>query len=176
MDDAPRSWTTTGLADALRGAEFADELSVERIEQAEPVLKVTMHHFGDLAIFASVAGEQIIVSSLLWPVEEQADQHAFNRFLLKTQKLVPLSNFAIAEVGGREYYELVGELSVEIVAAYRADRTARAGAKCDRGGVRAAHRICRVTEFSRCRCGRIWSRWFAAPRMKPASRSSTQRR
>jgi len=113
MDDAPRSWTTTGLADALRGPDFADELSVERIEQAEPVLKLTMHHFGDLAIFASVAGEQIIVSSLLWPVDEQAEPDAFNRFLLKTQKLVPLSNFAIAEVGGREYYELVGELSVE---------------------------------------------------------------
>ncbi|KQM61864.1 MULTISPECIES: YjfI family protein [unclassified Sphingomonas] len=113
MDDAPRSWTTTGLADALRGPDFADELTVEQIEQAEPVLKITMHHFGDLAIFASVAGEQIVVSSLLWPVDEQADQHAFNRFLLKTQKLVPLSNFAIAEVGGREYYELVGELSVE---------------------------------------------------------------
>ena len=50
---------------------------------------------------------------LLWPVDEQAEPDAFNRFLLKTQKLVPLSNFAIAEVGGREYYELVGELSVE---------------------------------------------------------------
>ncbi|KQM87544.1 hypothetical protein ASE67_07575 [Sphingomonas sp. Leaf23] len=113
MDDAPRSWTVAALADALGTGEHTQELSVERIEQAEPVLKLTMHHFGDLAIFASVAGEQIVVSSLLWPVDEQADQHAFNRFLLKTQKLVPLSNFAIAEVGGREYYELVGELSVE---------------------------------------------------------------
>lgn len=113
MDEAPRSWTTAGLAQALGGPDYADELSVERIEQAEPVLKLTMHHFGDLAIFASVAGEQIVVSSLLWPVDEQSEADAFNRFLLKTQKLVPLSNFAIADVGGREYYELVGELSVE---------------------------------------------------------------
>lgn len=113
MDDAPRSWTVAALAETLGAAEHADELTVERIEQAEPVLKLTMHQFGDLAIFVSVAGEQIVVSSLLWPVDEQAEPDAFNRFLLKTQKLVPLSNFAIAEVGGREYYELVGELSVE---------------------------------------------------------------
>ena len=111
MDDAPRSWTTTGLADALRGPDFAEELSVERIEQAEPVLKVTMHQSGDLAIFVSVAGEQIAVSTLLWPVDEQAQPDAFNRFLLKTQKLVPLSNFGIGSVEGRDYYELFGELA-----------------------------------------------------------------
>ncbi|MBD8677787.1 YjfI family protein [Sphingomonas sp. CFBP 13720] len=113
MDEAPRGWTTGTLADALSDATLADELSVERIEQAEPVLKLTMHDFGDLAVFASVGGDQIVVSTLLWPVDEQEDQTAFNRFLLKTQKLVPLSNFAIAEVDGREYYELIGELSVE---------------------------------------------------------------
>ena len=48
---------------------------------------------------------------LLWPVDEQADRHAFNEFLLKAQKLVPLSNFGITTVGGRDYYELFGELA-----------------------------------------------------------------
>jgi uncharacterized protein YjfI (DUF2170 family) len=113
MDEAPRGWTTHSLAEALAAPALADELSVARIEQAEPVLKLTMHQQGDLAIFASVAGEQIVVSTLLWPVDEQADVHAFNAFLLKAQKLVPLSNFAIADIDGREYYELIGELSVE---------------------------------------------------------------
>jgi uncharacterized protein YjfI (DUF2170 family) len=48
---------------------------------------------------------------LLWPVDEQADRHAFNEFLLKAQKLVPLSNFGISTVGERDYYELFGELA-----------------------------------------------------------------
>ena len=53
------------------------------------------------------------MSTLLWPVDEQQDAPAFNAFLLKAQKLVPLSNFAITDVDGRDYYELIGELSAE---------------------------------------------------------------
>jgi uncharacterized protein YjfI (DUF2170 family) len=48
---------------------------------------------------------------LLWPVDEQKDAPAFNEFLLKAQKLVPLSNFGISTVGARDYYELFGELA-----------------------------------------------------------------
>jgi uncharacterized protein YjfI (DUF2170 family) len=70
-----------------------------------------MHEFGDLPIFLSAGSEQIVVSALLWPVDEQKDQAAFNVFLLKAQKLVPLSNFGITTVAGRDYYELFGELS-----------------------------------------------------------------
>ena len=113
MDVAPRAWTVSSLAEALAGPDLADEFSVERIEGAEPVLRVTMRNQGDLSIFLSVAGEQIVVSTLLWPVDEQANADAFNRFILKAQKLVPLSNFAITEVDGRDYYELIGELSIE---------------------------------------------------------------
>lgn len=112
-EPAPRAWTTGSLATALADPTYRDTLSVERIETAEPVLRVTMHEHGDLGIFVSCAGEQIVVSTLLWPVDEQPDADAFNRFLLKAQKLVPLSNFAITEVDGRDYYELVGELSIE---------------------------------------------------------------
>jgi uncharacterized protein len=111
VSDTARVWTIGRLADAL-GAH-REELSVERIESAEPVLRVTMHDHGDLAVFVSCAGEQIVVSTLLWPVDEQPEAEKFNRFLLKAQKLVPLSNFAITELDGREYYELIGELSIE---------------------------------------------------------------
>jgi hypothetical protein len=113
MDVAPRAWTVSSLAEALGGAELTEEFAVERIEAAEPVLRVTMRSHGDLSIFLSVAGEQIVVSTLLWPVDEQPNADAFNRFILKAQKLVPLSNFAITEVDGRDYYELIGELSIE---------------------------------------------------------------
>jgi uncharacterized protein YjfI (DUF2170 family) len=113
VDDTSRVWTIGRLADALGAPDHAAELSVERVGAADPVLRVTMHDHGDLAIFVSCAGEQIVVSSLLWPVDEMPDAAAFNHFLLKAQKMVPLSNFAITEVDGREYYELIGELSIE---------------------------------------------------------------
>ena len=42
---------------------------------------------------------------------EQADRHTFNEFLLKAQRIVPLSNFAITTVNDEDVYELMGELS-----------------------------------------------------------------
>ena len=112
-EDAPRAWTTSSLAAALQAGDLAGEFAVDRIEGAEPVLRVTMPEQGGLAVFLSVAGEQIVVSTLLWPCDEQQHADAFNRFILKAQKLVPLSNFAITEVDGRDYYELIGELATE---------------------------------------------------------------
>jgi len=103
------AWTIEGLAEALRS--FDGEFAVEAVGGGELVLRVTMRDHGDLAVFLSVAGDQIVVSTLLWPVDEQEEADAFNRFILKAQKLVPLSNFAITEVDGRDYYELIGELA-----------------------------------------------------------------
>lgn len=104
------SWTVASLERALADAA-AGEVEVRRIDGDAPVLMVVMKAFGDLPVYLSVAGEQIVVSALLWPVAEQADQAEFNRFLLKAQKAVPLSNFAITEVDEVEFYELIGELS-----------------------------------------------------------------
>jgi len=115
-DDDPMSqtpWTVRSLKAALDEAPGvgADELSVRVLEGSDPILLVTMHWQGDLEIYVSVSDQQIAASALLWPVDEQEDRHAFNEFLLKAQKLVPLSNFGISAVGGRDYYELFGELS-----------------------------------------------------------------
>jgi len=112
-DKAPGHWTVSSLIEAIRGSGIEDEISVSAIEGTEPVIVATMHEHGDLTIFISIAGEQIVVSTLLWPVDEQANAAAFNAFILKAQKIVPLSNFAITEVDGRDYYELIGELSSE---------------------------------------------------------------
>lgn len=108
----PGAWTTSSLQEALSDPDYAESFAVTRIEQAEPVLAVAMHDHGELQIFLSVAGDQIVVSTLLWPVDEQGDTAGFNTFLLKAQKHVPLSNFAITTLDGRDYYELIGELSV----------------------------------------------------------------
>ena len=107
------AWTVRTLKAALDEApgRGADELTVRVLEGADPILLATMHWHGDLEIYISVSDQQIAASTLLWPVDEQKDRHAFNEFLLKAQKLVPLSNFGISTVGERDYYELFGELA-----------------------------------------------------------------
>lgn len=106
-------WTVRALKAALDDApgRGADEISIGVLEGSDDILLATMHWHGDLEIYISVSDQQVAASALLWPVDEQEDRHAFNEFLLKAQKLVPLSNFGITEVGGRDYYELFGELS-----------------------------------------------------------------
>ena len=106
-------WSVSSLAEALSDSKLLrdGELVARVLEGSEPVLQITMNEFGDLPIYLSAGSEQIVVSALLWPVDEQANQAAFNVFLLKAQKLVPLSNFGITTVADRDYYEIFGELS-----------------------------------------------------------------
>lgn len=109
------AWTIPTLKDALCQSTLVreGELTARVVEGADPVLLVTMHEYGDLPIYISIGPQQIVVSALLWPVDEQEDAAAFNAFLLKAQKLVPLSNFAITTVGDRDYYELIGEIATK---------------------------------------------------------------
>lgn len=111
MPDA--AWTVRTLKAALDGCDAvaAGEFTPRIVEGADAVLLVTMHNHGDLELFVNVSEAQIAASVLLWPCDEQADRAAFNEFLLKAQKLVPLSNFGIGTVDGRDFYELFGELS-----------------------------------------------------------------
>lgn len=107
------AWTVPSIKAALDASELVreGELTTRVLEGAEPVLLATMHEYGDLPIYLSVGGAQIVCSVLLWPVAEQGDRHAFNEFLLRAQRVVPLSNFAITSVNGEDVYELMGELS-----------------------------------------------------------------
>ena len=108
-ESAPQPWTADTLVEAIRTCEAGDEIEVSLADGG--VIVASMRGHGDLTIYISVAGEQIVVSTLLWPVDEQENEAEFNRFILKAQKIVPLSNFAITEADGRDYYELIGELS-----------------------------------------------------------------
>ncbi len=107
------AWTIHTLRDGLVESSLVreDEMTVTVVEGVEPVLLVVMHEFGDLPIYVSGGGLQLVVSTLLWPCDDQNDRAAFNEFLLKAQKIVPLSNFGITTIEGRDYYELMGEIS-----------------------------------------------------------------
>jgi uncharacterized protein YjfI (DUF2170 family) len=97
------------LMEAIRSSEDGDRIALSA--SGGDVIVAAMRDYGDLTIYLSAGAEQIVVSTLLWPCDEQENADEFNRFILKAQKVVPLSNFAIADVDGREYYELIGELS-----------------------------------------------------------------
>ena len=107
------AWTVPAVKSALDESALVreGEMTLRVLEGADPVLLATMHEYGDLPIYLSVGGAQIVCSVLLWPVSEQADTGRFNEFLLKAQRVVPLSNFAITTVGDQDVYELMGELS-----------------------------------------------------------------
>lgn len=106
-------WTVPAIKEAMDASPLVreGEMTLRVLEGADAVLLATMHEYGDLPVYLSVGGAQIVCSVLLWPVAEQADRLAFNEFLLKAQRVVPLSNFAITNVGGEDVYELMGELS-----------------------------------------------------------------
>ncbi|WGM48797.1 hypothetical protein KOAAANKH_03704 [Brevundimonas sp. NIBR10] len=107
------AWTVPAIKAALDESSLVreGELTLRVVEGADPVLLATMHEYGDLPIYLSVGGAQIVCSVLLWPVSEQKDAARFNEFLLKAQRVVPLSNFAITSVSDEDVYELMGELS-----------------------------------------------------------------
>ena len=108
------NWTTQSLCEALAQSEPVTEgaIDVELIEGADPGILITMNEFGDLPLLMSVSGSQIIVDTLLWPVEDVDDSATFNTMILKSHKLFPLSTFGIRSgPDGREYYELFGSLS-----------------------------------------------------------------
>ena len=108
------TWTTLSLLAALKDATPVQEgeIDVELIEGADPSLLVTMKEFGDLPLYVSISGSQIIVDTLLWPVAAVKDTAAFNMMLLRTHKLFPLSTFGITQgPDGQEYYEVFGSLS-----------------------------------------------------------------
>ncbi len=112
MED--RNWTTETLYEALAQSETAGEgeIEVELVEGTDPGILITMTEFGDLPLLMIVSGSQILVDTLLWPVDEVDDPAAFNELILKTHKLLPLSTFGIRQgPDGREYYEMFGSLS-----------------------------------------------------------------
>ncbi len=108
------NWTTESLCRALAKSETAREgtINVEMVDGTDPGILITMVEFGDLQLLMSVSGSQILVDTLLWPVDDVKDTAAFNDLILKTHKLLPLSTFGIRPgPDGREYYEMFGSLS-----------------------------------------------------------------
>ena len=62
-------------------------------------------------MFVVAGGDQLLASVMLAPADTVPRREAFERLILKTHKLVPLSTFGISVVDGAEWYEWFGSLA-----------------------------------------------------------------
>ncbi len=106
-------WLTPALFSALSKAPFvkSNRAAVELIEGVDPTIHVVMHEYGDLPLFVTVAGDQVIVEAVLWPTSDVKDSAAFNETVLRTHKLFPLSTVSLGKRASDDYYLMFGSLS-----------------------------------------------------------------
>lgn len=111
MDQA--AFTLETLYEALKDAKVIKEGRFDvSPDPIQPCLRIKMLELGGVESFLSVGGQQIIVSTLIVAANDIENCAGLNEFLLKSNKIFPLSSFSIATIEGVEYYELIGELSV----------------------------------------------------------------
>ncbi len=114
MIESANTWTTESLFDALQGASLFREhkATLALIDGVEPALHITMHEYGDLPVFVTVAGDQIIAESVLWSADDVIDQVGLNDAVLRTHKYFPLSTISLDTLAhGKDYYHMFGALS-----------------------------------------------------------------
>lgn len=113
MTDVVNRWTTASLYDALTKADMftAKRADLELIDGVSPALHIVMYEYGDLPLFLTVSGEQIVVEAMLWSVSEVNNPPLFNETVLRTHKYFPLSNISLDKMDGDDCYHMFGALS-----------------------------------------------------------------
>lgn len=109
-----KKWTTQSLFDALATDPLfdGDRATIELIDGVAPALHLVMHDQGDLPLFLTASGEQILVEAVLWSEDDVSDTQGFNDAVLRTHKFFPLSTISLDVLGdGKAYYQMFGALS-----------------------------------------------------------------
>ena len=101
-------WTPRALASALQQAA---ELNVN-IDDNEHSFIIIMNDYGDLRLNVLFTSRQIIIETIICPLSAIQRQDLFNAFILRHQKLLPLSSVAISRLKNDEYYVAFGALSL----------------------------------------------------------------
>ena len=102
------AWTVETLSAALLQSATLDV----NIQREADALILTLDDYGDLQLNVLLTSRQIIIETYICPLNEIKHQDVFNAFLLRNQKLLPLSSVGISPVGGEEYYVAFGALSL----------------------------------------------------------------
>ncbi|EOT8831772.1 YjfI family protein [Escherichia fergusonii] len=100
------AWNPLALADALQTWPDID------IKNSENALIMKMNDYGDLQINIIFTSRQIIIETFICPVSCIKNCEEFNLFLLRNQKLMPLSSVGISSIQHEEYYVVFGALSL----------------------------------------------------------------
>lgn len=114
LNEMSELWTSRSLKEALEQELLftSAQASIELIEGIDASLFIEMKAFGDLPIFLTVVGEQIIVESVLWPESAVSDVAGFNNAVLRTHKYFPLSTISLDTMAnGDSIYHMFGALS-----------------------------------------------------------------
>lgn len=106
-------WQTEALCADLCKTPLAksQRASVELLEGIDPTIHVVMREYGDLPLFVTVAGDQVIVEAVLWPTSDVRDAADFNETVLRTHKYFPLSTISLGQRANDDYYLMFGSLS-----------------------------------------------------------------
>lgn len=107
-------WTTEDLFSALkeRPAFNNKSCSIEIIDGLNSTIVIAMHNYGDLPVFITVGGDQILAEAVLFALEDVKDTNKFNEYVLKTHKYLPLSTISIeTDPNHGDYYYMFGALS-----------------------------------------------------------------
>jgi len=106
-------WRTEALFADLSKTPLVhnERASTELIDGIDPTIHVVMHEYGDLPVFVTVAGDQIIVEAVLWPTSEVRNAVEFNETVLRTHKYFPLSTISLGQRAHDDYYLMFGSLS-----------------------------------------------------------------
>lgn len=106
-------WNLASLTELF--ASDPDELGDVDVSVVEgtDVLRVTLKEKGDLDILVTASGDQVLASVALVKASDLPRREEFDRMILSTHKLVPLSTFGIVNFNGEEWYELFGSLSAQ---------------------------------------------------------------
>ncbi|WP_086873028.1 YjfI family protein [Kosakonia pseudosacchari] len=102
------AWTVETLSAALLQSST---LNLNIRHEADALI-IKLDDYGDLQLNLLLTSRQIIIETYIFPLSEIKQQDAFNAFLLRNQKLLPLSSVGISPVGGEEYYVAFGALSL----------------------------------------------------------------
>lgn len=102
------AWTVETLSAAL----LQSSTLTLNIQPEADALIIKLDDYGDLQLNLLLTSRQIIIETYICPLSEIKQQDAFNAFLLRNHKLLPLSSVGISPVGGEEYYVAFGALSL----------------------------------------------------------------
>lgn len=102
------AWTPQVLTKVLTNFHG---LNIDIISNEQSLI-IKMNDYGDLLLSILFTSRQMIIETVICPVNNIQHQDAFNLFLLRNQKLLPLSSVGISRVRQDEYYVAFGALSL----------------------------------------------------------------